>query len=165
MHCFFSSSHLHIELFKSICVFFMQPVLPASNRYKTITGYSKTRVKRTRIQIGLMSVSIPEPLPIGNSRQICSHCHHRGHRNNNSNLVSCKNAMIIHITERKKKKSYLPKPNKLLKLWYKEERGLVDKLEQQVKSMQDFTTHNEHNFIEKLLCECKMLTPCTRLIE
>lgn len=81
----------------------MQPVLPASNRYKTITGYSKTRVKRTRIQIGLMSVSIPEPLPIGNSRQICSHCHHRGHRNNNSNLVSCKNAMIIHITERKKK--------------------------------------------------------------
>ena len=42
-------------------------------------------LRELEFKLEFMSVSIREQPPVGSSRQICSHCHHRGHRNNSSN--------------------------------------------------------------------------------
>ena len=42
-------------------------------------------LRELEFKLESMSVSIREQPPVGSSRQICSHCHHRGHRNNSSN--------------------------------------------------------------------------------
>jgi len=132
----------------------MQPVLPAFKKQLTITieqlDAESQELRELEFKLESMSVSIREPPPVGNSRQICSHCHRRGHRNNSSN--PCKLPKCNEYTYCGNKEKHPEYQNQIncLKSDIKKKKQLVDKLEQQVKSMQDFTAHNEYHFIKNL---------------
>ena len=46
--------------------------------------YENQQYKEIEFKLESMQVEIRQPPPIGNSRLVCSQCHHRGHRNQSS---------------------------------------------------------------------------------
>ena len=42
----------------------------------------RQEVQELEMNVESMSIEIREPPNLGNSKVVCGHCHHRGHRNN-----------------------------------------------------------------------------------
>ena len=108
---FLSQALTHCGTFyQSTLLFFpfsMQPVLPAFKKQLTTTreqiDTESQELRELEFKLESMSISIREPPPVRNSRQICSHCHYRGHRNNSSNpckLPKCKEYTYCGIKEK-----------------------------------------------------------------
>lgn len=97
-----------------------------------------------------MLIEVKEPPPIGNSKLICGHCHHRGHRN--SGCQPCKMKKCTEYTYcglRDKHPEYFSKLNSL-KVELKKKKSALQEIEAQIKSMDDFTTGSEYSFVKNI---------------
>lgn len=110
----------------------------------------KQEYKEIEFKLESMQVEIREPPAIGNSRLVCSHCHHRGHRNNSSH--PCQLNKCVDYTYCGLKDKHIEFQTQLngLKLELKKKRQVIDKLEQQIQSMENFTSHSEYHFTKNL---------------
>ena len=97
-----------------------------------------------------MQVPIHEPPRIGNLRQICSNCHHRGHRNQSA--YACKLNKCVDYTYcgiKEKHAEYQTQVNGL-KVDLKNKKQVIDRLQQEIQSMENFTSHSEYHFTKNL---------------
>ena len=97
-----------------------------------------------------MSIEIREPPNLGNSKVVCGHCHHRGHRNNITKpceLKKCTEYTYCGLKE--KHPEYFSKLNSL-KVELKKKKTTLKEIESQIKSMEDFSTSSEFSFVKNL---------------
>ena len=92
-----------------------------------------------------MKIEIREPPPIGNSRLVCSQCHHRGHRNQSSRPCN----FYTYCGLKDKNIEYQTQVNGL-QGELKKKREAINKIEQQIQSMENFTSHSEYHFSKNL---------------
>lgn len=112
----------------------------------------KQEYKEIEFKLESMQVEIREPPAIGNSRLVCSHCHHRGHRTRNNSSHPCQLNKCVDYTYCGLKDKHIEFQTRLngLKLELKKKRQVIDKLEQQIQSMENFTSHSEYHFTKNL---------------
>ena len=102
------------------------------------------------MSIESMLVEIKEPPRLGNSRLVCGHCHHRGHRNSTNKpceLKKCTEYTYCGIKD--KHQEYFSKLNSL-KVELKKKKTAMNELESQIKSMQTFSSGSEYQFVKNL---------------
>jgi hypothetical protein len=95
------------------------------------------------------SVNIREPPVIGNSKIICGHCHHRGHRNSTSkpcNMNTCPDYTYCGIKD--KHQEYIAETNHV-KILVKKTKDKIQNLENQLNSLKDFESQSEYQFITR----------------
>lgn len=111
---------------------------------------AKEELQELDINIESMDIQVKEPPQLGNSKTVCGNCHHRGHRNQSSNACQYdKCADFTYCGIREKHTEYFSKLN-LLKSERKKKKDSINELEGQVKSMQQFSSSSEHQFIKNL---------------
>ncbi len=112
--------------------------------------YENQQYKETEFKLEAMQVEIRERPPIGNSRLVCSQCHHRGHRNQSSRPCKLKKCVdYIYCGLKDKHVEYQTQVNGL-QAELKKKRQAIDKIEQQIQSMENFTSHSEYHVSKKL---------------
>ena len=102
------------------------------------------------MSIESMEIQVQELPHIGTGRIICSFCHHRGHRNQTSNpckLKKCTDYTFCGLKD--KHPEYFNKLNGL-KQDLKKKNKDMEELENQLKTMEEFSTNNEYHFIKNL---------------
>ncbi|KAJ7373340.1 hypothetical protein OS493_012932 [Desmophyllum pertusum] len=107
-------------------------------------------LKEVEMRIDSMNILIREPPPVGEAKSICGHCHHRGHRNQAlkpCSLKKCTEYTYCGIKERHSE--YFSKLTSL-KLERKKRKDAVGQLEGQLKSMEQFSTSSEHQFVKSV---------------
>ena len=110
----------------------------------------RQEVQELEMNIESMSIEIREPPNLGNSKVVCGHCHHRGHRNNVTKpceLKKCTEYTYCGLKE--KHPEYFSKLNSL-KVELKKEKTTLKEIELQIKSMEDFSTSSEFSFVKNL---------------
>ena len=110
----------------------------------------RQEVQELEMNIESMSIEIREPPNLGNSKVVCGHCHHRGHRNNVTKpceLKKCTEYTYCGLKE--KHAEYLSKLNSL-KVELKKKKTTLKEIESQIKSMEDFSTSSEFSFVKNL---------------
>ena len=104
-----------------------------------------------KIKIESMAIDIREKPAMGNSKLVCSNCHHRGHRDQNSKpciLQKCTDYTFCGVRE--KHPEYFSRLNSL-KSDLKKKNNTVKELEEQIRSMNDFSSNSEYHFIKNLI--------------
>ena len=102
------------------------------------------------MNIESMSIEIREPPNLGNSKVVCGHCHHRGHRNNITKPCELKKCTeYTHCGLKEKHPEYFSKLNSL-KVELKKKKTTLKEIESQIKSMEDFSTSSEFSFVKNL---------------
>lgn len=107
-------------------------------------------LKEVEMRIDSMNILVREPPPVGEAKSICGHCHHRGHRNQAlkpCSLKKCTEYTYCGIKERHSE--YFSKLTSL-KLERKKRKDAVGQLEGQLKSMEQFSTSSEHQFVKSV---------------
>ena len=102
------------------------------------------------MNIESMSVEIREPPSLGNPKLVCGHCHHRGHRNNTTKpceLKKCTDYTYCGLKD--KHPEYFSKLNSL-KVELKKKKAALKEIEAQIKSMEDFSSSSEFQFVKNL---------------
>ena len=102
------------------------------------------------MNIESMSIEIREPPTIANSKVVCGHCHHRGHRNNITKpceLKKCTEYTYCGLKE--KHPEYFSKLNSL-KVELKKKKATLKEIESQIKSMEEFSSSSEFSFVKNL---------------
>jgi len=112
--------------------------------------YENQQYKEIEFKLESMQVEIREPPPIGNSRLVCSQCHHRGHRNQSSR--PCKLKKCVDYTYCGLKDKHIEYQTQVngLQAELKKKREAITKIEQQIQSMENFTSHSEYHFSKNL---------------
>ena len=103
----------------------------------------RQEVQELEMHIESMSIEIREPPNLGNSKVVCGHCHHRGHRNNITKpcqLKKCTEYTYCGLKE--KHPEYFSKLNSL-KGELKKKKTTLKEIESQITSMEDFSTSSE----------------------
>ena len=98
-----------------------------------------------------MNILVREPPPVGGAKSICGYCHHRGQRNSAlkpCSLEKCTEYTYCGIKE--KHPEYFSQLTSL-KLERKKQKDAVDQLEGQLKSMEQFSTSSEYQFIKSVM--------------
>ena len=94
---------------------------------------------------------VVKPLPtVGKAKIICSHCHHRGHRNTASKpcpMNLCPGFTYCGIKE--KHQEYISDTNQV-KTSIKKTKDKIQNLENQLSSIKDFESQSEHQFIKNM---------------
>ena len=107
--------------------------------------------RELEIKIESMAIDVKEKPAMGNSKLVCSNCHHRGHRNQSSKpcfLQKCTNYTFCGIRE--KHPEYFSRLNNL-KSDLKRKSSTIKELEEQIRSMNDFSSNSEYHFIKNLI--------------
>ena len=81
---------------------------------------------------------------------MCSNCYHRGHRNQSAN--PCKLNKRVDYTYcgiKEKHVEYQTQVNGL-KVDLKNKKQVIDRLQQEIQSMKNFTSHSEYHFSKNL---------------
>ena len=107
--------------------------------------------RELEIKIESMVIDIKEKPAIGNSKLVCSNCHHRGHRNQNSKpciLQKCTEYTFCGMRE--KHPEYFSRLNSL-KSDLNKKSNTIRELEEQIRSMNDFSSNSEYHFIKSLM--------------
>lgn len=100
-----------------------------------------------------MLMEIREPPNLGNSKVVCGHCHHRGHRNNITKPCELKK-----WTERKA--SWVFQQTQQLKAELNKKKTTLKEIEsQKIKSMEDFSTCSEFSLVKNLTVEMYAANP------
>ena len=110
----------------------------------------RQEVQELEMKIESMSIEIREPPNLGNSKVVCGHCHHRGHRNKITKpceLKKCTEYTYCGLKE--KHPEYFSKLNSL-KVELKKKKTTLKEIEWQIKSMEDFSTSTEFSFVKNL---------------
>lgn len=110
----------------------------------------RQEVQELEMNIESMSIEIREPPNLGNSKVVCGHCHHHGHRNNVTKpceLKKCTEYTYCGLKE--KHPEYFSKLNSL-KVELKKKKTTLKEIESQIKSMEDFSTSSEFSFVKNL---------------
>lgn len=111
----------------------------------------KNNLKEIEMNIESMEIHVPELPAIGGGRTLCGHCHHRGHRNQAMNpctLKKCTDYTYCGIKD--KHSEYFAKLSSL-KMEKKKKLNAITEIETQVKSMEQFSSSSEHQFIKCLM--------------
>ena len=113
------------------------------NQEKTLQRQLKTqkeKLKEVEMRIDSMNIVVREPPPVVGAKSICDYCHHRGHRN--SALKPCSLKKCTEYTYCGIKENHPEYFSQLtsLKLEGKKRKDAVDKLEGQLKSMEQFSS-------------------------
>ena len=120
---------------------------------KTLQRQLKTQkeeLKEVEMRIDSMNIIVREPPPVGGGKSNCGYCHHRGHRNSAlkpCSLNKCTEYTYCGIKE--KHPEYFSQLTSL-KLERKKRKDAVDQLEGQLKSMEQFSTSSEYQFIKSV---------------
>lgn len=112
--------------------------------------YENQQYKEIEFKLESMQVEIREPPPIGNSRLVCSQCHHRGHRNQSSRPCKLKKCVDYTYCGLKDKHVEYQTQVNGLQTELKKKRQAINKIEQQIQSMENFTSHSEYHFSKNL---------------
>ena len=110
----------------------------------------RQEVQELEMNIESMSIEIRERPNLGNSKVVCGHCHHHGHRNNVTKpceLKKCTEYTYCGLKE--KHPEYFSKLNSL-KVELKKKKTTLKEIESQIKSMEDFSTSSEFSFVKNL---------------
>ena len=111
---------------------------------------AKSELKGIECNIESMNVNIRELAPIGRGKSMCGNCHHRGHRNQ-----ATKPCVLNHCTDysyrgiKDKHQEFFSKLNSLKLECRKKENAILD-IENQIKSMQEFSSSSEFQFFNNL---------------
>ena len=119
-------------------------------RLKQQVDEAKSELKEKDFNIESMNVYIREPAVIGRSKTVCGHCHHRGHRNQATKpciLNKCSDYGYCGIKE--KHPEYFAKLN-TLKLERRKKENAISELENQIKSIEQFSSTSEFQFVKNL---------------
>ena len=111
---------------------------------------AKSELKEIEFNIESMNVNIREPAPIGRGKSVCGNCHHRGHRNQATKpcvLNNCTDYSYCGIKD--KHPEFFSKLNSLKLERRKKENAILD-IENQIKSMQEFSSSSEFQFVKNL---------------
>lgn len=110
----------------------------------------RQEVQELEMNIESMSIEIREPPSLGNSKVVCGHCHHRGHRNNITKPCELKKCTeYTYCGLKDKHPEYFSKLNSL-KVELKKKKATLKEIESQIKSMEDFSTSSEFSFVKNL---------------
>ena len=102
------------------------------------------------MNIESMAIKVLEPPAVGSSKIVCSHCHHRGHRNQTSKPCQLKKCCdYTYCGLKDKHPEYFNKLNSLKNDLRKKGKD-IQELENQTKAMEDFSSNNEYHFIKNL---------------
>ena len=110
----------------------------------------KQERREIEMSIESMAIQVQELPSIGKGRVICSYCHHRGHRNQTSNpckLKKCTEYTFCGLKD--KHPEYFNRLNSMTQDLRKKNKD-VEELENQLKTMMDFSSNNEYHFIKNL---------------
>ena len=110
----------------------------------------RQEVQELEMNIESMSIEIREPPSLGNSKVVCGHCHHCGHRNNITKPCELKKCTeYTYCGLKDKHPEYFSKLNSL-KVELKKKKATLKEIESQMKSMEDFSTSSEFSFVKNL---------------
>lgn len=129
-------------------------MLPAlkeqGNKLKEQLEKERQECREIEMNIESMNIEVQEPPAIGSAKIICSHCHHRGHRNQISKPCQLKKCCEYTFCGMKDKHpEYFARLNSL-KHDLRKKRKDIQELESQTKAMEDFSSNNEYHFIKNL---------------
>ena len=111
----------------------------------------REELREVEMRIDSMNIVVREPPAVGEGKSVCGHCHHRGHRNQALKPCSLKKCTEYTYCGIKEKHSeYFGKLNSL-KLERKKRKDAIGQLESQLKSMEQFSTSSEHQFVRNLM--------------
>lgn len=102
------------------------------------------------MRIDSMNILVREPPPVGGGKSICGYCHHRGHCNSALKPCSLKKCTEYTYCGIKEKHPEYFSQLTSLKLERKKRKDAVDQLEGQLKSMEQFSTSSEYQFIKSV---------------
>jgi hypothetical protein len=110
----------------------------------------KSELKEIEFNIESMNVNIREPAAVGRGKSVCGNCHHCGHRNQATKpcvLNKCTDYTYCGIKD--KHREFFSKLN-ALKLQRRKKENAILELESQIKSMQEFSSSSEFQFVRNL---------------
>lgn len=106
--------------------------------------------KELQMNIDSMDINVKELPTMGNSRTICGNCHHKGHRNQPTNpcrLPKC--TEYTYCGNKEKHSEYFQKLN-AMKLELNKRTAALKEMENQVSSVENFSSKSEYQFIKNL---------------